>query len=212
MNWQSIEIAAKMAGRKVPAQWKDDTSQEVLTRCLELQSKGITLTPANVSAIAQHTIDYCYRHWVHDNPGKGKSKVTGQQSEVISLETIVSTIDGHNITLADALPSPRGIDNVEQWVMVRLALQSIPDDIAHIAARKLVNHRITDSQKRELAAWYQAYFQERPKSEVKRSKSKPLARPNHARTKSIMDILHGDHWDTIRAIRGTSIVARDMQA
>ena len=152
VSLSDIEKAGKMASKKVPSQYREDASQEVATRCLELQATGVELTINNVSVIANQVVDYVYRHLVHDYQDKGI------KTDCLSLDMVVTASDGSTATMADMLPSPYGMHNVENWVMLRMALKSIPPKLADIAARKLAGTRITDEQKQALRAWYDASF------------------------------------------------------
>ena len=149
MKFESIEKAAKIASRRVPRPYQEDVSQEVICRCLELKAQGVALTLENVSATASQVVDYAFRHWVHDQHKRDR------QSPV-SLDTIVEDSDGNTITLADALPSPSCFSRVEEWALARIALKSLPPQIAKLAGMALMQgHRIPRAAKAELDAWYQ---------------------------------------------------------
>jgi len=145
MEFRELEKAAKLAGKRIPVQWREDVEQQVIADSLELQTKGVTLTPANVSAIAVQVIDYAFRHWIHDQHGR-------ERQRTISLDTVVQTVDGENITLADCLPNPHYLNRVEDYILARLALQSLPPRIARIAASGMIDNPPTWA-KRELKAW-----------------------------------------------------------
>lgn len=150
MRFDEIEGAARIAAKRVPGQWREDVSQEVVTRALELQSRGAPLTPVNVSALVEQVIDYAFRHWVHDQHGRDRQTA-------LPLDTIVQDSEGNTMTLADALPSPDYFANVEEWALARLALRAMPQRIARFAAMRLMDSaHMPRIARAELQAWGKA--------------------------------------------------------
>lgn len=147
MKFAEVEKAAKLAGHRVPVQWREDVQQEVVCRCLELEAEGVKLTAENVSAVAMKVVDYAFRHWVHNQHGR-------EALRPVSLDTIVEDGEGNRITLADAIPSPACFANVVEWVEARIALQSMPPKIAKLAAMALLDKaHLPKSAREQLRAW-----------------------------------------------------------
>ena len=147
MELGQIENAAKLASARIPFEWRADCTQEIICQALELETKGAPLTPANVSAIAVQVVDYAFRHWIHDQHGR-------ERLRTVSLDTIVQTVDGESVTLADCLPNPHYINRVEDYTMARLALQSMPPAVAKVAAMALIDKaHLPKGARQMLKAW-----------------------------------------------------------
>ena len=190
MKTAELQKTAKLIARKVPFQEREDCAQEVFKRCFDWHSQpGQKLTPALVYTIGKCVVADIYRKEVHNPDWSANNRA----HSTISIDTNIAqdTVTGEDLTLADVLPDGH---NLEEQVLARLALRSLPPLMRRAAIQKLENHRgLSKAQRAALKAYGEALeITERSEVEARfdeepTPKTKPLAYLYHGTEKVMLD-------------------------
>ncbi len=189
MKTEELQKIAKLISRKVPYQEREDCAQEVFKRCFEWQAKGSKLSPGLAYTIGKHVVVDIYRKEVH-NPDWSQDN---RALDTIAIDTNIALdiVTGEALALADVLPDSH---NLEEQVLARLALRSLPPHIQRAAVQKLQDYKGLDSAQKAMLRAYAKSLEANEPIEVEDSpdeeptaKTKPLSYVYHGTQKVMLD-------------------------